>query len=172
MSRHWRATQQGQQRSPGRERLQPYPEIKASNKYLLSSVHLCWQAARQLRCQRGAGPPDRPPLAFVRSQPKPSALPWFPEISSPPAPAYHKPLVTSGACKHPGCTPAFDMLRRGAQQLASSLVEQLYTSSSAAAASCSSWQALRGICGTACTQRRLFPPTVPVRPDDGEEPYR
>ncbi len=69
-------------------------------------------------------------------------------------------------------TLAFDMLRRSAQQIASNLVEQLCITSSAAASSCSSWQALRGICGTPCTQRKLFPPTVPARSDDGEEPRR
>lgn len=64
------------------------------------------------------------------------------------------------------------MLRRGVQQLANSLIEQLHTSSSAAVPSCSSWQALRGICGTGCTQRKLFPPTVHSRPDDGAGPGR
>lgn len=55
---------------------------------------------------------------------------------------------------------------RGAQRLASSLLVQL----DAACSSGSGWEALQraGISGTASAARRLYPPSDPVRPKDGE----
>lgn len=83
----------------------------------------------------------------------------------------YRPYIASPV----GRTLEAAMLRRSAQQLSGSLLVQLHASSAAASTACSSsslLEAVRGIASTACAQRRLLPPTAPVRPEDGASNLR